>query len=187
MNYTFNCIQAEETDYLYSEIYNLMILIQDNYSQSINLSKYSNINCIQEISKNIENDNNFVLYCKFYDFFNKIFEQASNSNNQYILPQLLIVEQFISFRFVPKINIFLESENFIDKIIYIFNFFRPLDVIIKISLIVSFVSKIRNNINNNLLSANIMDKPITNINIIIKPVIKTFNIEENTLFLSSSL
>ena len=121
MSYTFTSIQAEETDYLYTEIYNLMILIQDNYSQSINLSKYSNINYIQEISKIIENDNNFVLFCKFYDFFNKIFEQASNSNNQYILPQLLIVEQFISFCFVPKINNFLESENFVDKIIYILN------------------------------------------------------------------
>jgi len=121
MNYTFNCIQAEETDYLYSEIYNLMILIQDNYSQSINLSKYNNINCIQEISKIIENDNNYVLFCKFYDFFNKIFEQASNSNNQYVLPQLFIVEQFISFCFVPKINNFLEGVNFVDKIIYILN------------------------------------------------------------------
>lgn len=121
MSYTFNCIQTEETDYLYSEIYNLMILIQDDYTQSINLPKYNNINDIHEISKIIENDNNFALFCKFYDFFNKIFEQASFSNNQYVFPQLFIVEQFISLCFVPKINIFLESENFVDKIIYILN------------------------------------------------------------------
>ena len=122
MNYTFNCNQVEETDYLYSEIYNLMILIQDNYSQSISLTSYKNINDIKNICQLIESDKNFVFFTKFYEFFNKILEQSSNSNNnQYILPQLFIIEQFISFCFIPQINNFFENENFIDKIIYILN------------------------------------------------------------------
>jgi len=57
MSYTFNCIQREETDYLYNETYNLIIMIQNDYFQSLNLSKYANIRNIKDISKIIEIDN----------------------------------------------------------------------------------------------------------------------------------
>ena len=122
MNYSLNCNLTEETDYLYNEIYNLLILIQDDYAESISLSSYKDINNIKNLCGKIENDSNFIFFSKFFDFFNKIFEQSSNcNNNQYILPQLLCIEQFLSFCFIPKINNFIENENFIDKIIYVLN------------------------------------------------------------------
>ena len=122
MNYSFKYCQNEEAEYLYNEIYNLMILIQDNFSESISLLSYNDINNLKNICLTIDNDNNYVLFCKFFDFFNIILEQSSNiNNNQYILPQLFIIEQFLSFCFIPKISNFIENENFIDKIIYILN------------------------------------------------------------------
>jgi hypothetical protein len=99
-----------------------LILIQDDYAESISLSSYKDINNIKNLCGKIENDSNFIFFSKFFDFFNKIFEQSSNcNNNQYILPQLLCIEQFLSFCFIPKINNFIENENFIDKIIYVLN------------------------------------------------------------------
>ena len=119
MQYSFNCNKTEETDYLYCEIYNLLILIQDNYYESISLLSYNDIKNICSI---IENDTNFLYFSKFFEFFNTILEKSSNcNNNQYILCQFLIIEQFISFCFISKINMFFENENFIDKIIYILN------------------------------------------------------------------
>ena len=122
INYSLNCNQSEEIDYLYCEIYNLMILIQDNYAESISLSSYNDINNIKNLCIIISNDNNFLLFSKFFEFFNKILEQSSNiNNNQYFISQLFIIEQFMSFCFIPKINNFIENENFIDKVIYILN------------------------------------------------------------------
>jgi len=71
MSYIFNCIQREETDYLYNEIYNLIIMIQDDYFQSLNLSKYANIRNIKDISKIIEKDNNFEFFLNFMIFLTK--------------------------------------------------------------------------------------------------------------------
>ena len=122
MNYSINCNESEETDYLYNEIYNLLILIQDDYALSISLSSYKDLNNIKNLCEKIQNDSNFILFSKFFDFFNKILEQSSDyNNNQYFLPQLLCIEQFLSFCFVPKINSFIENENFVDKIIYVLN------------------------------------------------------------------
>ncbi len=122
INYSLNCKQNEEVDYLFTEIYNLIILIQDNYAKSISLSSYNDINSKNNLLSIVDKDKNFLLFLKFFDFFNKILEQSSNcNNNQYFISQLLIIEQFLSFCFIPKINNFIESENFIDKIIYILN------------------------------------------------------------------
>ena len=70
----------------------------------------------------ISNNPNFKFFFKFFDFFNKIFEQSSNiENNIYILSQIFIIEQFIPFCFIKEINEFLIKENFIDKAIYVLN------------------------------------------------------------------
>jgi hypothetical protein len=108
LNYTFNFSQNEEADYLYAEIYNLIILIQDNFADYISLSSSQDINTLQNLCLLLDKDKNFELFCKFYEFFNKILEQSSNcNNNQYILPQLFIIENFLSLCFIPKINYFI--------------------------------------------------------------------------------
>ena len=122
MNYTFNQIPSEEKDYLYPEIYNLLILIQDNFAGSISLSSINDISKIRNIIFSSENNEIFKLFYKFFDFFNQIFEQSSLSeNNIYILPQIFIIEQFIPLCFIPEINNFLIKENFVDKAIYVLN------------------------------------------------------------------
>ena len=122
INYAFNSSTNEEKDYLYGEIYKLIILIQDNYCQSISLSSYKDINNIINSITQFEEGKNYILFSKFFDFFNTILLQASKwNNNQFFLPQLFIIEQFLSFCFFKKINNFIEKENFIDKIIYILN------------------------------------------------------------------
>ena len=122
INYTLNQSSSEEKDYLYNEIYNLLIIIQDNFAENISLSAFKNINDIKNISAKISNNPNFKYFFKFFDFFNQIFEQSSNSeNNIYILPQIFIIEQFIPFCFIKEINDFLIKENFIDKAIYVLN------------------------------------------------------------------
>ena len=122
INYTLNQNSSEEKDFLYPEIYNLLIIIQDNFAESISLSSYKSINDIKNINTKISNNSNFKYFFKFFDFFNKIFEQSSNSeNNIYILPQIFIIEQFIPFCFIKEINDFLIKENFVDKAIYVLN------------------------------------------------------------------
>ena len=122
INYTLNQSSTEEKDYLLSEIYNLIILIQDDFAQSISLSKYKDINEIKGINLNLEKNQNFKFFIKFFDFFNKIFEQTSNvENNNYILPQIFIIEQFIPFCFIQEINNFFIKENFVEKAIYVLN------------------------------------------------------------------
>ena len=122
INYTLNQSSSEEKDFLYPEIYNLLIIIQDNFAESISLSSYKSINDIKNINTKISNNSNFKYFFKFFDFFNKIFEQSSNiENNIYILSQIFIIEQFIPFCFIKEINEFLIKENFIDKAIYVLN------------------------------------------------------------------
>ena len=122
INYTLNQSSSEEKDFLYPEIYNLLIIIQDNFAESISLSSYKSINGIKCINTKISNNPNFKYFFIFFDFFNKIFEQSSNSeNNIYILPQIFIIEQFIPFCFIKEINDFLIKENFVDKAIYVLN------------------------------------------------------------------
>ena len=122
INYTFTQSSSEEKDFLYPEIYNLLIIIQDNFAESISLSSYKNINDMKNINTKISNNPNFKFFFKFFDFFNKIFEQSSNiENNIYILSQIFIIEQFIPFCFIKEINEFLIKENFIDKAIYVLN------------------------------------------------------------------
>ena len=122
INYTLNQSSSEEKDFLYPEIYNLLIIIQDNFAESISLSSYKNINDMKNINTKISNNPNFKFFFKFFDFFNKIFEQSSNiENNIYILSQIFIIEQFIPFCFIKEINEFLIKENFIDKAIYVLN------------------------------------------------------------------
>ena len=106
INYSLNQSSSEEKDYLYPEIYNLLILIQDNFFESISLSSINNISEINNsILSSKDNNNIFKLFFKFFDFFNKIFEQSSISeNNTYILSQIFIIEQFIPFCFIPEIN-----------------------------------------------------------------------------------
>ena len=122
INYTFTQSSSEEKDFLYPEIYNLLIIIQDNFAESISLSSYKNINDMKNINTKISNNPNFKFFFKFFDFFNKIFEQSSNiENNIYILSQIFIIEQFIPFCFIKEINDFLIKENFVDKAIYVLN------------------------------------------------------------------
>ena len=122
INYTLNQSSSEEKDYLYNEIYNLLIIIQDNFAENISLSTFKNINDIKNISTQISNNPNFKYFFKFFGFFNQIFEHSSNSeNNIYILPQIFIIEQFIPFCFIKEINDFLIKENFVDKAIYVLN------------------------------------------------------------------
>ena len=85
IKYIFNESSSEEKDYLLPEIYNLIILIQDNFAESISLSSIKSINELKNINLNIEYNQNFKYFFKFFDFFNKIFEQSSNcENNIYI-------------------------------------------------------------------------------------------------------
>ena len=122
INYTLNQSSTEEKDYLLSEIYNLIILIQDDFAVSISLSKFKDINEIKSNNLNLEKNRNFNHFIKFFDCFNKIFEQSSNvENNNYILPQIFILEQFIPFCFIQEINNFLIKENFVEKVIYVLN------------------------------------------------------------------
>ena len=122
INYTLDQSSLEEKDFLYPEIYNLLIIIQDNFAESISLSSYKSINDIKNINTKISNNSNFKYFFKFFDFFNKIFEQSSNiENNIYILSQIFIIEQFIPFCFIKEINDFLIKENFVDKAIYVLN------------------------------------------------------------------
>ena len=120
IKYIFNESSSEEKDYLLPEIYNLIILIQDDFAESISLSSFKNINELKNINLNIEYNQNFKYFFKFFDFFNKIFEQSSNcENNLYILPQIFIIEQFIPLCFIEEINNFLIKEIFVEKAIYI--------------------------------------------------------------------
>ena len=118
MSYTFNCIQREETDYLYNETYNLIIMIQNDYFQSLNLSKYANIRNIKDISKIIEIDNIVDLWLlpwnkKISRFLAGRIPQKSEKFLFYIYLSLIVN--------ISKINNFLERENFVDKIIYVIN------------------------------------------------------------------
>ena len=120
INYSLNQCSSEEKDYLYPEIYNLIFLIQDNFAESISLSYYKDINDVKKFYSRDDENPNSKYFLKLFYFFNKIFEQASNcENNIYIFPQIFIIEQFISFCFFKEINEFFIKENFVEKAVYV--------------------------------------------------------------------
>ena len=120
INYSLNQCSSEEKDYLYPEIFNLILLIQDNFAEGISLSYYKDINDVKKFNSGDDENPNSKYFLKLFYFFNKIFEQASNcENNIYIFPQIFIIEQFISFCFFKEINEFFIKENFVEKAVYV--------------------------------------------------------------------
>ena len=106
-------------DYLCKSALNLIIFIQDDFFNNSSLSLLSNIN---ELHNALNASFYFNYFIKTYQYLDILLSNLSNSN-QYFILQFAVIEQFISFSFEKEISNILENINFIDKIIYIFNFF----------------------------------------------------------------
>lgn len=113
--------QTEEIDFIYGEFFNLIILLQNDYAKTLQLDFYDNVN---SLINNIDQKSQYFLdFCQIFQILGQILEilyKNLNNNNQYFLIEFFIVEQFISFSFIKVIGEFLDSINFIDKIIFIF-------------------------------------------------------------------
>ena len=112
-------INSPECEFLCKDAFNLIIFIQDDFFDNTSLSIISDIN---ELSNPINSCLCFPSFFKTYDYLNILLSNLSNSN-QYFILQFSAVEQFISLSFCNEISNLLEQINFIDKIIYIFNYY----------------------------------------------------------------
>lgn len=106
-------------DYLCKSALNLIIFIQDDFFNNSSLALYSNIN---DLHNPLNTSFYFNYFIKTYQYLDILLSNLSNSN-QYFILQFEAIEQFISFSFENDISNILENINFVDKIIYIFNYF----------------------------------------------------------------
>ena len=106
-------------DYLCKSALNLIIFIQDDFFNNSSLALYSNIN---DLHNPLNSSFYFNYFIKTYQYLDILLSNLSTSN-QYFILQFEAIEQFISFSFEKEISNILENINFVDKIIYIFNYF----------------------------------------------------------------
>ena len=118
IGYSIN-VKSQLNDYLCKSALNLIIFIQDDFFENSSLSIISNIN---ELNNNVNTFYYFPYFIKIYEYLDILLSNLSDSN-QYFILQFAIIEQFISLSFEREINIILEKINFIEKIIYIFNYY----------------------------------------------------------------
>ena len=112
-------INLQECEFLCKDAFNLIIFIQDDFFDNTSLSIISNID---DLNTPITSYQYFPSFFKTYDYLNILLSNLSNSN-QYFILQFSAIEQFISLSFSTEISNLLDQINFIDKVIYIFNFF----------------------------------------------------------------
>ena len=112
-------INTSEGEFLCKDAFNLILFIQDDFFNNTSLSI---INNISELHNPITSFCYFPFFVKTYNYLDILLSNLSNSN-QYFILQFASIEQFISLSFCDEISIFLEKINFVDKILYIFDFF----------------------------------------------------------------
>ena len=112
-------INTPDCEFLCKEAFNLIIFIQDDFVVNTSLSKKSKI---KDLNNPITSYYYYPFFLKTYDYLDILLSNLSNSN-QYFLLQFSAIEQFISLSFCQEISDILDKINFVDKIIYIFNYF----------------------------------------------------------------
>ena len=118
IGYSIN-VKSPQAEFLCKDCLNIIIFIQDNFFKESPLAQISNI---KELKVDLSTVNFYPYFFKTYDYIDILLANLSDSNQHFIL-QFGAIEQFISFSFDKQISIQLENINFIDKIIYIFNYF----------------------------------------------------------------
>ena len=118
IGYSIN-VNSKSSEFLCKSALNLMIFIQDDFIQNSSLSIISDIN---SLNSQLNTLFYFPYFIKTYQYLDILLSNLSNSN-QYFIVQFAAIEQFISFSFEQEISIILEKINFVDKIIYIWNYF----------------------------------------------------------------
>jgi len=112
-------VSAQECEFLCKDAFNLVIFIQDNFIYNTPLSMISDIN---ELNNPITSYQCFPSFLKTYNYLDILLSNLSNSN-QYFILQFSAIEQFISLSFCQEISNILDQINFVEKIIYVFNYF----------------------------------------------------------------
>ena len=112
-------INSSKCDYVCKDAFNLIILIQDDFMENSPLSMQSNI---FQLKTPITSYYSYKFFKKMYNYLNVILPNLSNSL-QYFMLQFAIIEQFISLSFEQEISSILDNMNFVEKIIYILNYF----------------------------------------------------------------
>ena len=118
IGYSIN-VKSPSNEYLCKNALDFIIFIQDDFVENSPLSIISDIN---DLHNNVNSFFYFPYFIKIYDYLDIILSNLSDSN-QYFILQFAIIEQFISLSFEKEINLILENINFIEKIIYIFNYY----------------------------------------------------------------
>ena len=112
-------VKVPYCDYLCKSAFNLIIYIQDDFFNNSSLSLLSSIN---ELHNPLNSSYFFNYFIKTYQYLDILLSNLSNSN-QYFISQFAAIEQFISFSFEKEISIIIDNINFVEKIIYIFDYF----------------------------------------------------------------
>ena len=112
-------INSSQSEFLCKDAFYLILFIQDDFVDNTPLSMISDIN---QLNNPITSYIYFPTFFKTYDYLNILLSNISNSN-QYFILQFASIEQFISLSFCQEISNILDQINFVDKIIYIFNYF----------------------------------------------------------------
>ena len=112
-------INSSESEFLCKDAFNLILFIQDDFFDNTSLSI---INNLSELGNPITSYCHFPSFIKTYNYLDILLSNLSNSN-QYFILQFASIEQFISLSFCNEISNILDQINFVDKIIYIFDFY----------------------------------------------------------------
>ena len=112
-------MNSSESEFLCKDAFNLILFIQDDFFDNTSLSI---INNLSELGNPITSYCHFPSFIKTYNYLDILLSNLSNSN-QYFILQFASIEQFISLSFCNEISNILDQINFVDKIIYIFDFY----------------------------------------------------------------
>ena len=114
IGYSIN-IKSSDSTFLISDGFNLIFLIIDEFYDS---SPLNTVQKISELKNPIENSIYFPYFSKIFDYLKIILDNLYFSQ-EYMIPQLFLLEELFSFTFIPIIGIYFDNENFIIKIIYL--------------------------------------------------------------------
>ena len=112
-------INSSQSEFLCKDAFYLILFIQDDFVENTSLSIISDI---KDLNNPITSYIYFPSFLKTYNYLDILLSNLSNSN-QYFILQFASIEQFISLSFCPEIANVLDQINFVEKIIYIFNYF----------------------------------------------------------------